>query len=465
MVGAESVAMKQVLRRPAWLIHFVTLRPVLAVWPFLSRLGAGIVDEFSHGLLTLQAMGLVYTTLLSLVPFLAVVFSVLKAFGVQQQLEPLLTQTFGPLGSQGGELTTRLIQFVDNLKVGVLGGLGVAGLFFTVLSLIGQIENALNYIWRVRRARSLVRRFSDYFSVVLVGPVLIFTALALTASAESHWLIQRVLQIQSLGFIVPLVTRLMPLLFVSAAFTFLYKLVPYTRVAWSAAFMGGVTAGLLWQLAGIAFTTFVANSANYTAIYSSFAILIIFPIWLYVSWLIVLIGGKVAYLYQYPYAQLSRTPWQQRSQHFRAWVAFSALSEITRRHLAGEALWLSTELATFLNVSVAHVEEQIDEFIRHGILLRAAEPEGIALSRPPERITASEVFAILDGGEVNGTEARRATDSPTDDSVTRLLHCRDEALRHALEGITLRTLAAEILTQGPQPEVPMLLAASSGQKR
>ncbi len=130
----------------------------LALWPRLRlrflRFAIVAVEEFSTNQLDLRAAGLVYSTLLSLVPFLAVTFSVLKAFGVHQQIEPFLERALEPLGSKGAEVTGYIIGFINNLQVGVLGAVGVAGLFFTVISLIGKIEAALNYIWRVRYPRA-----------------------------------------------------------------------------------------------------------------------------------------------------------------------------------------------------------------------------------------------------------------------------------------------------------------------
>jgi membrane protein len=302
---------------------------------------------------------------------------------------------------------------------------------------MSQIEAALNYLWHVQRARSLTRKFSDYFSLALVGPVLVFTAVALTASAQSHWLMQQVVQLPYLGFVITLLTQVMPLVFLCTAFTFLYKLIPYTRVSFSAALVGGVTAGLLWQLVGAAFTAFVAHSVYYTAVYSSLAILVVFLIWLYVGWLIVLLGGEVAYVYQHPYAYHPRAAWQRRSYRFRVWLALSALVEITRRYLAKEPPWRVAELATSLNVSLTHLEELITELVRCDLLYRTAEPEGIVLGRPPEQVSVSEVLTLLEGSDSVGVE------SPTEseDEVSHLLTHRHHVLQQAFAAITLRSLA------------------------
>ena len=145
--------------------------------------------RYRSDVLNLQAMGLTYSTLLSLVPFLAVMFSVLKAFGVQNVLEPFLLQLLQPLGNAAAEVTSSIINFVENIRVGILGAAGTAMLFYTVVTLVAKIEDAFNQIWRLPpHSRTWSQRVTAYLSVILVGPVMVFTALTLTASAQNYWL-------------------------------------------------------------------------------------------------------------------------------------------------------------------------------------------------------------------------------------------------------------------------------------
>jgi membrane protein len=417
----------------------------LALWPRLRirflRFSIVTVEEFSINQLDLRAAGLVYSTLLSLVPFLAVTFSVLKAFGIHQQIEPFLARALEPLGPQGADISGYVIGFVNNLQVGVLGAVGTAGLFFTVISLIGKIEDALNSIWRVRYPRALARKFNDYLSVVLVGPVLVFTAFSLTASAESNWVLQQFQQYESLHSVVTVVTRVMPLLFLCVAFTFVYKFVPNTQVHFRSAMIAGITAGLLWQIAGIAFAAFVASSAHYTAVYSSFAVLLLFLLWLYVGWLIVLVGGEVAYLHQHAATFATVRPAGRQGALSHMQLALATLVMITRRYLTQEPPWRLVELSTALQISTAELEELVDKFVQRRILLRTIEPEGLALGRLPEDIAVSE---ILD--TVNGCEPLTVAE---DNPIARVLRRRDQAARQALEGLTLRSLATEDLAQNP----------------
>src|SRR5215472_2030925 len=180
---------------------------------------------------------------------------------------------------------------------------------------------------------------------------MVFTALTLTASAQSYWLVERLFEIGFVSYLFTLTTSVMPFVLLCATFTFLYKFIPYTKVRLSSALIGGAAARILWQLVGMAFAAFVANSARYAAVYSSFAIMIVFLIWLYTGWLIFLVGAEVTYFHQYPSAFVREALTGGRGYRFQEWLALSALVEITRRHFFDEPPWEQTELAARFGVS------------------------------------------------------------------------------------------------------------------
>ena len=245
-------------------------------------------------------MSLVYTTILSLVPLLAISFSVLKGFGYHNKIEPMLQSLLVDLGPRGAEITEKIVGFVDNIKVGVLGFLGIALLFYTLVSMMQKIERAFNFIWHIARERSLIQRFRDYLSVLVVGPVLEFSSIGITASVMNDAVVREFTAIQPIGTVIEVGARLVPYLLISAAFSFVYGFIPNTRVNARSALVGGLVAGLLWNVLGWAFASFVASSANYAAIYSTFATLILFMIWLYLGWLIMLVGGAISFYHQHP---------------------------------------------------------------------------------------------------------------------------------------------------------------------
>ena len=225
-------------------------------------------------------MALAFKTLLSIAPLLAVIFSILKGFGVHNRIEPVLAEALAPLGDKGQEVAGHLVGFVDKMSAGALGSVGLVTLFITVLSLMGTIEQAFNTIWRVRFPRKLARRFSDYLSVLLVGPVLVFAALTITATLQSNSFVRNLLALEPFGTVMLMLLRLLPYVTLWGAFTLSYLFIPNTRVRLRSALVGGLVAALLWQTIGWGFATFVASSTRYYAIYSSFAILLLFLLWL-----------------------------------------------------------------------------------------------------------------------------------------------------------------------------------------
>jgi membrane protein len=426
------------LDRDLWQADLSARSPVARLGLRLLRLLVVITRAVQNRQINLRAMALVYSTLLSLVPLLAVSFSVLKAFGAHQLIRPTLAEALEPLGTRGVEITDRIVRFVDNIQVGVLGTVGVAGLLYTALMLLDNIEDGMNQIWQARRSRSLIRKFSDYLSLLLVGPVLIFAALGMMTAMQSHWLVQRLFGVSALQAVGTfLFGQVAPFLFLCMAFAFLYGLVPNTRVRPTSALVGGAAAAILWHLAGLIFTAFIAGSTRYTAIYSSFAVLVVFLIWLYVGWLIVFVGAQIAYFYQYPSSYLAAR--QRQGLTFRERLALAALVEVTRRALTGQPPARVEEIAVTIDAPVKSLEDVIDDLVARGVLLRATEPEGVALARGPDEVTAADVLAIVADPE----------EAPADDvvrlpaAVAAVLGARDRALHEALGRVTLRTLAGE----------------------
>jgi membrane protein len=430
---------KQFVQRNLWTADLRSLHGASRVAVQTIRLAAAVSLEFRHRLLDARAAGLVYTTLLSLVPFLAVVFSVLKAFGVHHQIEPVLAQLLEPLGPKGQEITQQVIGFVDNLKIGVLGVVGVAGLLYTTYSLIDKVEQSLNAIWQVRHGRSWTRKFTDYLSVVLVGPVLVVTALGLLASVQSQTLVQRVLHFEPLGSWVVALAKFVPFFLLAGVFSFIYKFVPNTQVRLPSALVGGASAALLWGLAGMAFAKFVAGSGQYGAIYSGFAIVLLLLIWLYAAWLIVLVGAQVAFFHQHPTAYQSTLTWQHHTAALRERIALMVAAELTRRFVKGEGPVRPTELAGELHLAASLVEEQVDLLVKHGLLGRTTEPQGVTLVKPPESTPITEVLDAV--REVKASESLIPTRDK--DPVADALRRRDQAVEKALAGVTLQSLVRD----------------------
>lgn len=266
----------------------------------LGRIAFFLVRDVWRGRYSLRAKSLVYTTLLALVPMLALAFFALKSVGIHKQLEPALLEFVAPLGDKGASMVHQTLAFVGELKLGVLGVVGIVFLVYTAMSLLVQLEVAFNDLWRVERERSLVKRVGGYLAVLLFGPVLVVSALSAAAWAFSAKALQTLFDSGYWGTALAVSGKSVSLALLVAAITLAYVFIPNTRVRWMPALCGALLAGVSWQLAGSVFASLVVTSAAYAAFYSGFAIVILFLIWLYVSWLILLFGAQTAYIVQHP---------------------------------------------------------------------------------------------------------------------------------------------------------------------
>ncbi len=352
-----------------WSVKVQALSPGMAWLVRILRIIHAVFRDAALGQINLRAMSLVYTSLLSIVPLLAFSFSVLKGFGVHNQLEPVLLRALEPLGERGPEITDNILTFVDNIQVGVLGSLGLLLLVYTVYALLQKIEAALNEAWHIRRKRGMTEKFSNYLSVVLVGPVLVFSALGLTASFRSYTVVERISEIEPFGTLMIWLSALIPYLLVFGAFTFIYVFVPNTRVKLKAALTGAVIAGLAWQTSGWAFAQVIAASGRYTAIYSGFASLLFFIIWLYLSWLILLLGGKISFYIQNPQF-VTRLPPSTGAAHEEVEeLGISVMYLVGMSYLKGTTLWTFDSLCRELHVRGDLMESAIARLEEEGLLL------------------------------------------------------------------------------------------------
>lgn len=266
-----------------------------------------VMRDLVSGQLTLRAMSLVYTTLLSIVPLIALSFSVLKGFGVHEQLEEYMYALLAPLGDKGVEITDNVMQLVYSVNGSVLGGISLAFFIYTAISMVQKVEESFNYVWYVPKSRSFAKRFTEYMFVLLIGPIFIVIALGMITSLQNETLVQYLLKNEFLGPVFVATSKLTPYLLVTAVFTFLYAYMPNTQVRIRSALVGGVTGGFLWASISAIFAAFIVTSARTQAIYASFAIAITVLIWLYLNWLVLLIGAQLAFYFQNPaYLRIGR---------------------------------------------------------------------------------------------------------------------------------------------------------------
>ena len=409
-------------------------RPLRMVATPLRYLYA-LLRDLARGDLGLRAMSLVYSTLFAIVPVVAVAFSVLKAFGFHRELEPVLYEFLRPLGAQAGEFTAKIMEFVDNVQGTLLGTVGFVFLLFTVFGMIQKVEEALNFVWHVERPRSIARRMTEYVVVMLVVPALSVFAMVTLASFEASEVVAKLSGLATGSADGSERSSLAPYAITIALFAFVYVYMPNTRVRpWPAA-AGALFGGLLWAAVGALFTRIVVYSAKAAIVYAGFAVVLLFLLWLHVSWLIVLLGAQLSFYVQHPEHLRTGHADIPMTGALRERLAISVMFLLGERFIDGGARWTVNTLADRLDVPATVLGEVVSDLEAHDLVL-TAEDDSIMPARDLDAITVASIFDAI-RHEV--PDPRRPEPRPVA-SADATAKTADDALRASTQGRTLRDL-------------------------
>ena len=360
----------------------------------VARYPAALLRDWLRGEITVRAMSLAYTTLLSIVPLLVFSAVILKSLGARGDLKFIISQFFAPMGGAADQLTESVLQFVRNMRGDLLGAIGLIFLVYTVVTTIQKVETSFNFLWRVDRPRSFLRRFSEYLAVMVLGPILLAVALGLLASAERSPFAAWVVGIKPLAWTLSAVGKVLPYVIVTIIFTFMYVFIPNTKVQYRAALIGGVTAGIVWALVGKVFTAFIVYSSSLVAIYTGFAIVLTTLIWVYLSWLILLIGAQLAFYLQFPqYLRHGQEAFELTGRD-REQVALSIMYLVGRDYSAGKASWTAHALAAELDIPSIALAPVLHCLEQNGLLLATAGEQFVP-GRDIASIRLAEVFEVV----------------------------------------------------------------------
>ena len=271
----------------------------------------------------------------------------------------------------------------------------------------------------------------------MVGPVLVFVAIGMTAGLSNSSLVATLSAIEPFGTLILLLGKIIPYLLIIAAFTFIYTIIPNTKVQFSSALTGAVISGVLWETTGWLFTSFVANSANYAAVYSGFAVLMIFMIWLYLSWLILLTGSSIAYYHQYPERISNRYQMLRLSCRLREKIAMLIMFKIANHfHFNNPKLWTQSSLAKTLDISSDAIELVIKSLEAKKLIMRCGEDNGsFSPSQSLEHIAIKDIWdSVREAEEAPYLNPKKLESI---DAIDELLNNVDHAITESFADMTL----------------------------
>jgi len=378
-----------------WLRNTSDTPFLIRIWRGVCRLFYLVGFGFFKDQSIIRAAALTFTTILSIVPFLAVAFSISKGFGLQNTefiRTIVLKMTTGRI-----EVADKIIEYIDRTNVQALGWVGVAMLLLTVFSLIGTIEKAFNVIWNVTKGRSAWRKVADFFPVILICPVILLLASSFNVSLQQQQAVKVLLSIEAIGYLEAMFLKITPYILISIAFTFAYAFIPYIKVKIPAAIVGGVVGGVLWQTAQWGYINWQIGAAKYNAIYGSFAQLPLLLIWIYISWVIVLLGAEVSYAWQNINSFVKQRYFGQATPFERQKIAVLMMIILAKRFHEGKPLPSVEEISDGLMAPISLVSDLFGLLQKAGytILADTLECEIYAPARVLDGIRVVDIVRVV----------------------------------------------------------------------
>ncbi len=323
----------------------------------------------------IRAAALTFTTLISLIPMLAFAFSILTALKAKDKAKEYFLLYIEKIPGLS-EVAGTVISYIDNTNFATLGSVGLVITFTAVYAALGSFEQTINNIWGIRQKRPLLARTSYYTSIVVLSPIIIVFSIGLTTIMESNAIVNKLSEIFIFSTLLKLFFWLLPYFVIWLLFTFIYKVIPNTRVKLTSALFGSVIGGTLWQLTLYFYTKFQFGLARYEVIYSVFASIPFFMVWLYLSWLMIILGAVAAYIHQNYGGFRSHAATERVSFSFRERLALRVFMAIAVNFYEGRKPLGSDELSEFMDIPVHLINDVLFVLISEGLISQIEQEEG-----------------------------------------------------------------------------------------
>lgn len=347
-----------------------------------------------------SATALTFYTLFSIVPILALVFAIAKGIGVEKNLQAEIlagNPEYEQILSNSFVYANKLLA---TTKGGVIAGFGIVLLLWSVMNLLVNIENIFNHVWEVKRGRTWIRKVTDYLTIMLIGPVFLIISGGITVAIQA-----KIGNVHLLGYFGVVAIKLLAYTLVAFVFTFLYMVLPNTKVNFRAAFAAGVIAMVLFEILGWGYIKFQIGANRLNAIYGGFAALPLFLIWVQYCWYIVLFGAQLAYSYQNVDHYELEENIVNLSNRYRKVVALMVANLVAKRFYSGEKSLNVNEIATKLDLPVKLARKTVNEFVESGIFVEVrADGDKAILYQPgvtESKFSVKFLFDALDKRGVN----------------------------------------------------------------
>lgn len=355
------------------------------------------IRHFKEDKCMLRASALTFYTLLSMVPIIAMIFGISKGFNIEQKIREQITTFFVQK-----DVADYVMQFanrmLENTSGGVVAGIGIVVLFFTVIRVLGNIEESMNDIWSVKKSRPFARKFADYLALVVIAPIILIMSSSVNVfiSNQVSFVIEKYDFLAFLNGPARFSLRLIPVLLIQLLLTFVYAYMPNRKVKVSAALAGALFAAILFQIFQWAYFKFQFGVSNYNAIYGSFAALPLFLLWLQISWSLMLFGAEVSFAFQTSDSYEFEKEVAEVSHGHRNLIALAIVTEVVNPFVKGEPGPTPSAIAEILSTPEKLVLGILDDLVDAKILSEIMPDEkGVIRYQPALDLDKLTVYRVL----------------------------------------------------------------------
>jgi membrane protein len=398
---------------------------------------------FLNDRVQLRASSLTLYTLLSIIPVAAIAFAIAKGFGLDQNLAQVLTKEFKTQPEVLNWILTESTNALQKTSGGYIAGIGVIILFWSVMSLLNQIESSFNHIWQIGSARPWYRKFTDYLTIMLIAPVFLILSSSITVFINKE-LTDFIARSAILDFFKPIVgflIKLAPYILTWAALMILFLIMPNTKVKFVPALVSGIIAGTILQILQWLYIDLQFGISKLSTIYGSFAAIPLFIVWVQSSWIILLLGAELSFAnqnvsrYEYEYEALNISLFQKRA------LILMTLNMIIRNFTVGEKPISAENISGSLKIPVRLVRDILQDLTNSNLVSVIHENEHEErLFQPAIDINKLSVSYVLNRLDKKGSENQIFVKSKEYNKITSMLEKFDKLAAKSDSNILVKDL-------------------------
>jgi membrane protein len=400
------------------------------------RIYALAIKGFNEDKCLVKATALTFYTLFSIVPILALVFGIAKGFGYEKNLQDQIMANFSQYSNVLGDLFESANKLLATTQGGLIAGVGIALLLWSVMNLLISIENCFNEIWEIKKGRTWFRKITDYLTISIIAPIFVILSTGLTVLIKAE-LTHVVFLSQSATVLLKVIAFLM----MSGVFTLIYVILPNTKVNLRSAFAAGVFCTLFLELLQWVYLSFQIGAVRYNAIYGSFAALPLLLIWMQYSWYVVLFGAELAFANQNVDHYELENEIENMSVRYRRVIALMITNLVVKNFNEGNKAFTAMEISKKLDLPIRLSRNLINELVETKVFIEVKlENDKDAAYQPGISDSKLTVKYIIDKLDEKGINELPISDSNELKTIHGLMLDMDQVLNNAKGNIPVKDI-------------------------